>query len=103
MHSDNTIKDVLDNIVKISTEVLESNKEYIFVNSEKINIEVVKSQFLKLKSYHIMYVINCLKNNTKNIKSIKSYIITALYNSLNTFDLDVTVHSAKFINEMYGG
>ena len=103
LHSDNTIKDVLDNIVKIATEVLKSNKEYIFVNSEKINIEVVKSQFLKLKSYHIMYVINCLKNNTKNIKSIKSYIITALYNSLNTFDLDVTVHSAKFINEMYGG
>ena len=32
-------------------EVLESNKEYIFINSEQIYIQVVKSQFLKFKSY----------------------------------------------------
>ena len=38
LHSDNTIKDVLDNIVKIAMEVLESNKEYIFINSEQIYI-----------------------------------------------------------------
>ena len=42
---------------------------------------MVKDRFLKLTQEHIIYVMDCMKNNTVLISNIKAYTLTALYNA----------------------
>jgi hypothetical protein len=63
-------------------------------NAEKIRVgkmqqpaATVKQAFLSLEKEHILYVLDCLEINAKNIKTnAKGYITTALYNSLRTVE-----------------
>lgn len=95
---DERIKNLVNNITDVAVDIINTKKDVLYVNSEPKNANVIRSQLLKLKSNHIMYVINCLKNNIKDVRSIKSYILTALYNAVNTFEIDVAIQSAKLIN-----
>ena len=63
-----------------------SNREYLDINQDKVHKEVVKSRLLKLDSGHIDYVIECMQKNTTKIGNIRSYLLTALYNSFTTQD-----------------
>lgn len=91
-------KELLDSIINLVVEVLYSTKTKIYINSEPKPIEVVKSQLLKLTSEHIIYTINCIKNNVKTVRRINSYILTTLYNSVNTYSIDVELQVAKLTN-----
>ena len=62
------------------------NREYLDINQDKVPKEIVKSRLLKLDSEHINYVIECLQKNTTKVKNIRSYLLTALYNSYETLD-----------------
>jgi len=91
-------RELLDNITELAIETLNSGKKQIYVNSEAKSLENIRSQFLKLNSRHIQYVINSLQQNTKDVKNIKSYILTTLYNAVNTIGIDTTLQVAKIIN-----
>lgn len=95
---DNRTKDLLQNIVDIAVETLTTTKNQIYINSEPKSIEIVRNQLLKLNPIHIQYVISCLQQNTKDVKSIKSYILTTLYNAVNTMGIDTTLQVAKIMN-----
>lgn len=71
----------IDELVSLMVEVICSNKPTVRVNGEEIPQEVVKSQFLKLNESHIEYVLAALKKNNTNVRNIRSYLITALYNA----------------------
>ena len=92
-------KKLVENITNIAVEAINSNKPTLYINSEPKSKELVKSQLLKLKPNHIEYVINCLRQNMKDVKSLKSYILTTLYNSINTIEIDATLVVAKIMNE----
>lgn len=91
-------KELIKNITDIAVETLNTSKKKIYINSEPKAIEVVRSQLLKLNPMHIQYIINCLQQNTKDVKSIKSYILTSLYNAVNTMEIDTTLQVAKIMN-----
>lgn len=91
-------KELIKNITDIAVETLNTSKKNIYINSEPKAIEVVRSQLLKLNPMHIQYVINCLQQNTKDVKNIKSYILTSLYNAVNTMEIDTTLQVAKMMN-----
>ena len=91
-------KELIKNITDIAVETLNTTKPKIYINSEPKSIEIVRSQLLKLNPMHIQYVMNCLQQNTKDVKSIKSYILTSLYNAVNTMEIDTTLQVAKIIN-----
>lgn len=91
-------KELIKNITDIAVETLNTSKKEIYINSETKAIEVVRSQLLKLNPMHIQYIINCLQQNTKDVKSIKSYILTSLYNAVNTMEIDTTLQVAKIMN-----
>lgn len=61
--------------------------------------EVVKSRFLKLDSSHIDYVLTSLKKNTSEVRNIRAYLITALYNAPTTID---GYYTAWVNHDMYG-
>lgn len=91
-------KELIKNITDIAVETLNTTKTKIYINSEQKSIEIVRSQLLKLNPMLIQYVMNCLQQNTKDVKSIKSYILTSLYNAVNTMEIDTTLQVAKIIN-----
>lgn len=43
--------------------------------------EIVKNRFLRLDSEHIRYVLDCLEKNTTQVKNIRSYTLSALFNA----------------------
>ena len=60
----------------------------VFTTSQTIRISgddkpanVVKSKFMKLDSSHIQFVLSCMKENTTKVRSIKAYLLAALYNA----------------------
>lgn len=89
----------IDELVSLIVEVICSNKPTVRVNGEEIPQEVVKSQFLKLNESHIEYVLAALKKNNTNVRNIRSYLITTLYNAPATIS---SFWNAEVNHDMFG-
>lgn len=89
----------LDEIVELMTETLCTVKERINLGGEDYPAEVVKSRFKKLNSAHIEYVLGCLKKTTTQVRNIRKYLLTMLYNAPTTMDSYMT---AEFNHQYYG-
>lgn len=74
-------KEVADELVGIMADVLCSRKATVRVNGEELPTEQVKKRFLELKKAHIEHVLNALESNAGNVRNIRAYLITALYNA----------------------
>ncbi len=61
-----------------------SSKPYIVIAGEKIPKIIVADRLLRLNCNHIEYVMDSLKKGTAKVRNIKSYMLTALYNSIST-------------------
>ena len=61
--------------------------------------QVVKSRFLKLNSSHIEYVLDAMNKNPSDIRNIRAYLLTALYNASLTID---NYYSALVNHDFYG-
>ncbi len=89
----------IDELVSLIVEVICSNKPTVRANGEEIPQEVVKSQFLKLNESHIEYVLAALKKNNTNVRNIRSYLITTLYNAPATIS---SFWNAEVNHDMFG-
>ena len=89
----------VDELVEIMVDVVCSAKKTLWVNSEEMSKEAVKSRFLKLTHGHIEYVLLSLKRNTSDVKNIRAYLITTLYNAPTTID---SYYTALVNHDMYG-
>lgn len=74
-------KEMIDNIIDILIEVLESKKSYYTINGEKIAAAAVKARLNKLRFEHIEYVFNAFNESGTEVKNIRGYTISLLYNS----------------------
>ena len=68
-------------ILELICEVLSSNAESIKIGSENLPGGKVKERFRRLNQEHIAYVLDALRENTTQIKNIRAYLLTALYNA----------------------
>ena len=48
--------------------------------------EIVKNRLLNLQSPHISYVLDSMNDNTTNIRDMKQYLLTTLFNAPVTID-----------------
>ena len=71
----------LDEMVELMVEAVCSKREAIRVAGNDLPQEVVKSRLLKLDDGHIRFVFDCLNHNTTQIRNIKQYLLTTLYNA----------------------
>ena len=76
-------------VVSAMLDILTTENETVTIGKKKIPTELAKATFNKIRTPQVDYVINNLKENTTNIKNIKSYLQTSLYNSISYLDLDV--------------
>ena len=74
--------DMIDEIVEIMAECICSRKKTVRIGGEEKPREIVKSRFLKINSTHIEYILTCLRDNTSNVKNIKSYLPSAFPTSM---------------------
>ncbi len=89
----------VDELVEIMLDVVCSSQSTVRVHGEDLPHEVVKSRILKLNHEHIEYVLLSLKRNTSDVKNIRAFLITTLYNAPTTKDAFFT----SLVNhDMYG-
>ena len=72
---------ILDEIVSLITDTYCSSDDYVWIAKRKIPIQTVRKRLSKLTAEHIEYVIGSLEKNTTEIKNMRAYLLTALYNS----------------------
>jgi hypothetical protein len=92
-------KKQIDEMVEIMLDAVCSSKDTIRINGENMPKEIVKSRFLKLRSSHIEYVFDAMKSNPSDIRNIRSYLLTTLYNASLTMD---SYYTALVNHDLYG-
>lgn len=88
--TDETIIEDVDGIIDIISDVLNSKNSEIKVNGEDKPINVVRSRYLKLNMFHLLYVLESLSGYSKKIMDPKAWMITALYNAPSTMPVHYT-------------
>ncbi|WP_352420152.1 DUF6017 domain-containing protein [Proteiniborus sp.] len=76
--------DDIDNIVELMVDVCVQEGGTVPINGNQMPVEVVKSRFLKLNSGHIEYIMNSLEDNPSEVRNIRNYLLTTIYNAVNT-------------------
>jgi hypothetical protein len=92
-------KDRFQEMIDIMLDAVCSTAPTIRINGEDMPQQVVKSRFLKLNSSHIEYVFEVMNKNPADIRNIKAYLLTALYNASLTID---NYYSALVNHDFYG-
>lgn len=91
--------DRVNEMVEIMLDAICSTRPTIRINGEDMPQEVVKSRFLKLNSSHIEYVLHAMRECPSDIRNIRAYMLTTLYNASLTMD---NYYSALVNHDLYG-
>lgn len=78
--------DTLNEIVLLMSDVLSGCSETVHIGGCDYAREVVCSRFLKLSCEHISYVLDHMEKNTSDVRNIRAYLLTSLYNAPATMD-----------------
>ena len=95
-----TYREDLDEIVELMVETVCARRKTTRIAGADFPHEVVRSRFLKLDSSHIEFVMDCLKKNTTQVRNIKQYLLTVLFNAPTTMSNSYT---SQVNHDMYAG
>ena len=79
-------REQLDEIVELVQETVCSTRSRIRVGGNDYPAEIVRAKFLKLTGEHGRFVMDCLRKNTTQIRNIRQYLLTALFNAPSTMN-----------------
>ncbi len=71
----------VESLLDLIADVASSTAPTLRLGGETLPAETVKARFQRLDSSHIEYVLDALKNTTTEIRNIRAYLLTALYNA----------------------
>ena len=95
-----TYREDLDEIVELMVETVCAKRKTTRIAGSDFPHEVVRSRFLKLDCSHIEFVMECLRNNTTEIRNMKQYLLAVLFNAPTT----ISNHNTAQVNhDMYAG
>ena len=83
---DSKHRDLVKEILEIMVDAGCSRNPFIRIGRDEKPTYIVRERFLKLDSSHIEYVLECLDHNTVEVRNVKQYILTTLYNASMTID-----------------
>lgn len=81
---------LVDEIVMIISDVLNGTSPTVRIGRDDMPRGIVIARFCRLDSEHICYVLSQIETNSSDIRNIKSYLITLLYNAPATMEAEVT-------------
>ena len=91
---------LVDEIVELMTDTLCTSRETIRIARDDKPAEAVRSRFLKLRGEHIRYVLDSLRTNTAEIRNIRQYLLSSLYNAPTTM---TSYYQAQVNHDMESG
>ena len=95
-----TYREDLDEIVELIVETVCAKRKTTRIAGSDFPHEIVRSRFLKLDNSHIEFVMDCLQKNTTEIRNMKQYLLTVLFNAPTT----ISNHYISQVNhDLYGG
>ena len=95
-----THREDLDEIVELIVETVCAKRKTTRIAGSDFPHEIVRSRFLKLDNSHIEFVMDCLQKNTTEIRNMKQYLLTVLFNAPTT----ISNHYTSQVNhDLYGG
>lgn len=89
-----------EEIYNIICDIVCVKRKSVRIAGEDYPYELVKSRFLKLKDYHVKYVIDSISGMTEKITNMRAYIITSLYNAPTTANMYL---KNEVQHDLYGG
>ena len=90
----------LEEIVELIVETVCAKRKITRIAGSDFPHEVVRSRFLKLDSSHSEFVMDSLKKNTTEIRNMKQYLLTVLFNAPTTINNHYT---SQVNHDMYAG
>ncbi len=81
--------DCIEELYEIAELIIEtvcSNRKTTKIASSEFPHEVIRSRFLTLNEEHITFVLQCLQKNTTQVRNMKQYLLTVLFNAPTTMN-----------------
>lgn len=76
----------VDELVELITDALCSPQASFRIGGVQMKSQIVKERLSQLQQSHIEYVLDCMRKNTTQVRNIRGYLLTALYNAPTTIE-----------------
>ena len=86
IHDRRARKETLDGLALLIRDVRFGNQSSFRINRADVSGNAVRGVFAKITRDHVEYVLDCMDTTTTEITSIRSYLLTALYNAVLHMD-----------------
>lgn len=93
--TNNEDMEMIDEIVGVMSDVVSSETDTVRINRKQVTYSQVRDRFLAVKRKHMEHILNALKTSDTDIKSIRSYIITCVYNSITACAFEKKQHKKQ--------
>ena len=91
--------DSIPEILEILVETACSGSKYFRINSSQIPAERVRERLLSLNSMHVEYVLDAMRDNSSDVRNIRAFLFTVLYNASKTIN---SYYQSKVNHDLYG-
>ena len=71
----------VNEVVELIADVLCSTRPTLRIGGEDLPTSQVQERFERLDREHLEYVFDCLRHNTTEVRNIRAYLLTTLYNA----------------------
>jgi hypothetical protein len=78
-------EETIRGIVDLITDTICSGRESLRIGREVLPIEAVRERLKQIKTEHIEFVLDSLKRIRTDVKDMRGYLLTCLYNAPTTF------------------
>lgn len=88
----------VDELVELAAEAACSRRDTLRVAGEEVPQSLVRERLLSLTGEHLAYVLDCLGRNTSQVRNVRQYLITALFNAPVTME---NGYAAQVSHDLY--
>lgn len=97
---DHSIAKDVDNIIAIMSDVCNMPDHVtVKVNGVALPVGIVKERFMEVRAMHIDYILDSLHENPSDIRNIRAYLITTIFNAPATIS---QYYRTKVNHDLYG-
>lgn len=101
LKNDDELSPYADLVVETMLNAILSKEKTLRVNKSAVPQTKVKEQLLKVKLSHIIYVIENIKNAETVPRNINTYLLTSIYNAVNSMDAQSDLESTAIMRKYY--
>lgn len=79
-------QELLDEIVELLAEMVAIPRTTVRISGTDYPYRMVRDRLLGLNMSHIQYVLDCMSQNTTQVRNAKQYLLTVLFNAPTTME-----------------